>query len=71
MFHLMGNKAKIRRRQRCPECGSLDIIKWGVRNGKQRLKCRNCKSLFSARMKYISKSNRFRWFRNGYQGEWQ
>ena len=27
----MGNKAKIRRRQRCPECGSLDIIKTKVK----------------------------------------
>ena len=59
----MRDKAKIRRRQRCPECGSLDVIKWGIRNGIQRLKCRNCKLLFSSRRKDISKSNRFPWFR--------
>ena len=64
----MSDNRKIRRRQRCPECGSLDIIKWGVRNGKQRLKCRNCKSLFSARRKDISKSNRFPWFRKWVSG---
>ena len=60
----MSDNRKIRRRQRCPECGSLDIIKWGVRNGKQRLKCRNCKSLFSARRKDISKSNLFQYIDN-------
>ena len=30
-------------------CGSRDAIKWGVRNGIRRYKCRNCQSLFSAR----------------------
>lgn len=64
----MGNKAKIRRRQRCPECGSLDVIKWGIRNGIQRLRCRNCKSLFSVRRKDISKTNRFPWFRKWVSG---
>ena len=64
----MSDNRKIRRRQRCPECGSLDIIKWGVRNGIRRLKCRNCKSLFSARRKDISKSNRFPWFRKWVSG---
>lgn len=59
----MSDKAKIRRRQRCPKCGTLDIIKWGIRNGIQRFKCRNCATLFSARRKDISKSNRFPWFR--------
>ena len=64
----MSDNRKIRRCQRCPECGSLDIIKWGVRNGIQRLKCRNCKSLFSSRRKDISKSNRFPWFRKWVSG---
>lgn len=32
----MGDTRKIRRRQRCPKCGSLDIIKWGVRGSVQR-----------------------------------
>ena len=64
----MSDNRKIRRRQRCPECGSLDVIKWGVRNGIQRLKCRNCKSLFSTRRKDVSKSNRFPWFRKWVSG---
>ena len=34
----MSDNKKIRRRLRCPECGSLDVIKWGVRNGVQRHK---------------------------------
>lgn len=29
--------------------GSRDAIKWGVRNGIQRYKCRKCQSIFSAR----------------------
>ena len=44
----MSDNPKIRRRLRCPSCGSLDALKWGVRNGVQRYKCRNCQSLFSA-----------------------
>lgn len=65
----MSNNKKIRRRQRCPKCGSLDIIKWGVRNYIQRYKCCNCKSLFSARRKDISKSNRFPWFKKWVSGK--
>ena len=53
----MSDNPKIRRRLRCPNCGSLDAIKWGVRNGIQRYKWRNCQTLFSARRKEISKSN--------------
>ena len=30
----MSDKSKIRRRQRCPKSGSLDVNKWGIRNGK-------------------------------------
>ena len=35
----MSDKSKIRRRQRCPKCGSLDVNKWGIRNGVQRFGC--------------------------------
>ena len=35
----MSDNRKIRRRQRCPECGSLDVIKWGVRTRTQSFKC--------------------------------
>jgi hypothetical protein len=45
------------------------VIKWGIRNGIQRYKCRSCQSLFSARRKDISKSNRFPWFRKWILGK--
>lgn len=36
---------KIRRRQRCPKCGSLNIILWGSRDGRQRYRIeRECLS---------------------------
>ena len=50
------------RKERCPECGFLDVIKWGKRGGHQRYKCKNCGSLFTFRRKDISKVNRFVWF---------
>lgn len=50
------------RKERCPECGFLDVIKWGKRGGHQRYKCKNCGSLFTFRRKDISKANRFVWF---------
>lgn len=51
------------RRERCPYCGFLDVVKWGVQSGHQRYKCKNCGSLFTFRRKDVSKSNRFVWFR--------
>ena len=63
----MSDKAKIRRRLRCPQCGSLDSIKWGVRDGVQRYKC-SCGYLFSARRKEITASNRFVWFKKWVSG---
>ncbi len=65
----MSDNKKIRRRIRCPQCGSLDVIRWGVRNGVQRHKCRSCKTLFSSRRKDISKSNRLPWFRKWVLGK--
>ena len=65
----MSDNPKIRRRLRCPNCVALDTLKWGVRNGVQRYKCRNCQSLFSARRKEISKSNRFIWFKKWVLGK--
>lgn len=50
------------RRERCPQCGFLDVVRWGKRDGHQRYKCRNCGSLFTFRRKDIGKSNRFVWF---------
>ena len=50
------------RRERCPYCGFLDVIKWGKQCGHQRFKCKNCGSLFTFRRKDISQKNRFIWF---------
>ena len=51
------------RHERCPECGSKDVIKWGKQSGHQRYKCRGCGVLFTFRRKDVSKSNRFVWFK--------
>ena len=64
----MSDKAKIRRRLRCPKCGSLDNIKWGARSGIQRYKCGECGHMFSARRKEITSSNRFIWFKKWVSG---
>lgn len=64
----MSDKAKIRRRLRCPKCGSLDNIKWGARSGIQRYKCSECGHMFSARRKEITSSNRFIWFKKWVSG---
>ncbi len=64
----MSDKAKIRRRLRCPKCGSLNNIKWGSRDRVQRFKCNECGNLFSARRKDITASNRFVWFQKWVSG---
>lgn len=60
---------KIRRRQRCPECGSLDVIKWGSRGGHQRYKCCSCGAHFTSHREDIKMSNHFVWFRRWVQGK--
>jgi transposase-like protein len=50
------------RRERCPQCGFLEVIKWGRQAGHQRYKCNNCGSVFTFRRRDVSKSNRFTWF---------
>lgn len=64
----MSDKTKIRRRFRCPKCGSLNNIKWGSRDGVQRYKCNECGHLFSTRRKDITASNRFVWFQKWVSG---
>ena len=49
-------------KKRCPNCGFLDVIKWGKRNGHTRYYCKNCGSYFSDRRKGITESNMFVWF---------
>ncbi len=51
------------RKERCPQCGSLNVIKWGKRGNHQRFKCKNCDSMFTFRRKDVSVSNRLIWFK--------
>ena len=60
---------KIRRRQRCPRCGSLSIIRWGFREGRQRYKCHDCGTSFVKHKECVSKSNRLIWFRKWVLGK--
>ena len=46
----MRDNRKIRRRQRCPGCGSLEVIKWGVRNGNKGLKACPCRGRWICKM---------------------
>jgi len=50
------------KKKRCWACGSLDTIKWGKQQSKQRFKCKNCDILFTSQNKSVTKSNRFIWF---------
>ncbi len=45
------------RKERCPQCGSLNVIKWGKRGNHQRFKCKNCDSMFTFRRKDVSVFN--------------
>lgn len=60
---------KIRRRQRCPKCGSLDIIRWGYRDSHQRYKCRVCGASFVKHKEGVRQSNRLVWFRKWVLGK--
>lgn len=51
------------RKIRCPQCGFLDTIKKGKRNGYSRYFCKNCGSYFTDRRPHISEKNMFVWFR--------
>jgi transposase-like protein len=51
------------KKKRCWSCGSLDVIKWGRRDSKQRYKCSNCGILYTASNKSVSQANRFVWFK--------
>ena len=41
----------------------MDVIGWGIRNGKQRFQCKSCRIYFTGNNKGVTKSNRFVWFR--------
>ena len=50
------------KKKRCWACNSLNTIKWGKQQNKQRFKCKDCGILFTSRNVSVSKSNRFIWF---------
>jgi hypothetical protein len=41
----------------------LDIIGWGIQNGKQRYRCKSCGIFFTRINKGVTQSNQFVWFR--------
>ncbi len=61
--------SKIRRRKKCPKCGTLDIIKWGIQANHQRYKCKNCGHSFVFHNYGVSLSNRISWFRRWVLGK--
>lgn len=46
----------------CPTCDSFFVIRWGVRDGKQRYKCRACSQLFIWRNEGKRYAQMFVWF---------
>lgn len=51
------------RRKRCPECRSINVIKWGRQASHQRYRCKNCGRLFTYRRKDVKINNMYVWFR--------
>lgn len=51
------------RNKRCPQCDSLDVVKWGSKSGHQRFRCNICKKTFVRTRPDISARNRLVWFR--------
>jgi hypothetical protein len=49
-------------KKRCWACGSLAVIKWGIRHSKQRFKCSNCGVFFTRNDPAQRFENRFVWF---------
>lgn len=47
----------------CWACGSLDVIRWGKRQNRQRFKCKNCDILFTRNDPNQRLENRFIWFK--------
>ncbi|WP_435528306.1 IS1/IS1595 family N-terminal zinc-binding domain-containing protein [Flavobacterium columnare] len=52
------------KKKRCPTCKSLETIKWGIQQNKQRFKCKYCGQLFTSSNKSVSDSNKEIWFKN-------
>jgi transposase-like protein len=51
------------KKKRCWGFKSLDVIRWGKQNYKQRFKCKNCGLLFTDNRPEQRLKNRFVWFR--------
>jgi len=51
------------KKKRCWACGSLDVIRWGIRNNKKRFKCKNCGILFTSKNPQVSAANKLIWFK--------
>ncbi len=54
---------KSQRKTRCWACSSMDVQRWGKRNGHQRFRCNNCGIYFTSENKGVRKSNELVWFR--------
>jgi len=52
------------KKKRCWSCKSLDVIKWGKQQGKQRYKCKSCGIFFMSENQGVSLQNRFKWFKD-------
>lgn len=57
-------------KKRCISCGSSKIIKWGIRNNKQRFLCKNCGKLFIWKNKGASKNQKLKLFRKWVIGKY-
>lgn len=54
---------------RCPDCGFLGAIKWGMQSGHQRYRCKNCHTSFTPIRSDVSRQNKFVWFREWVVGK--
>lgn len=51
------------KKKSCWGCKSIDVIRWGKQNNKQRFKCKSCGLLFTYSNPGVKKSNQFIWFK--------
>ncbi len=58
-----------RKKCRCWACGSISVIRWGQRGGKQRFRCSHCGIFFTHKNRGVSKKNREVWFREWIVGK--
>ncbi|MFR9655477.1 MAG: hypothetical protein SNF94_00655 [Rikenellaceae bacterium] len=55
--------SKRERKTRCWACSSLDVQKWGKRNGHQRFRCNECGIYFTSENQGVTRANERVWFR--------